>query len=408
MKLRSERPFWFLKNGLVQSYPHLAEKRTCDVVIVGAGITGSLIGNQLVEHGLDVVILDSRDVGCGSTSASTALLQYEIDTSLRELQRLCGPVANDLYRAGVDAIRYLKSLSEQLDFDVEFRSCPSCYLAANYNDAEDLQSEAISRQAQRIAVEYWNEQKVQSQFDFPGVGALWSHEAAQVNPYLLTHALLRKITQSGSLVFDRSPIIDLEHHADGVTLHTESGAVFGRFGIIAAGYESQVFLPNTVATLTSTFAFVTEPLAEFPGWPEECLIWETARPYLYLRTTADHRMLAGGADLPFRNERLRDTLLPRQIEQIEKRVRSMFPRIPFTVDYSWAGTFAETPDGLPFIGSHPKRPHLLFAMCYGGNGITFSVLAAEVIRDHLLGKVHPLAGAVAFDRPSLTSAMARA
>lgn len=402
MKLHSEKPYWFLNSGLVQSYPHLADDRSCDVVIIGAGITGALIAYQLVEHGFDVVLLDSRDVARGSTSASTALLQYEIDTPLRDLQRLCGPVANELYRSGIEAIHYLKTLSERLDANVEFRSCPSCCLATSYDDTDDLQSEATCRQAHRIPVEYWDQQTVRSHFDFPGFGALWSRDAAQVNPYLLTHALLRNVCSRGAQVFDRSAVTDLVHHRDGVTFQTESGSVFGRVGIIAAGYESQVFLPESVAKLTSTFAFVTEPLNEFPGWPDECLIWETARPYLYLRTTADHRMLAGGEDLPFRNEFLRDQILPRQIERIEERVRGMFPRIEFTIDHSWAGTFAETEDGLPFIGPHPKRPHLLFAMCYGGNGITFSVLAGEIIRDHLNGIAHPLAHAVAFGRRSLT------
>ena len=278
MKLHSETPFWHLKSGIVQSYPHLTDKRSCDVVVVGAGITGALIADRLVQHGLDVVVLDSRDVGCGSTSASTALLQYEIDTSLRELQRLCGPVANDLYRSGISSIRQLKSLSEQLDCDVEFRSCPSCYLAASYDDAEDLQAEAICRQAQRIAVEYWDEQKVRSQFDFPGVGALWSFEAAQVNPYLLTHALLRNVSRQGALVYDRSPIVDLEHHADGVTFQTESGSVFGRFGIIAAGYESQAFLPKPVAKLTSTFAFVQNRSPNSLGGPRNASFGKRPAP----------------------------------------------------------------------------------------------------------------------------------
>ena len=79
----------------------------------------------------------------------------------------------------------------------------------------------------------------------------------------------------------------------------------------------------------------------------------------------------------------------------------MFPRIPFTIDYAWARTFAETPAGLPFIGPHPQRPNLLFAMCHCGNGITFRVLAAEILGDHLTGKTNPLASAVTCDRPSL-------
>ncbi|WP_010585490.1 NAD(P)/FAD-dependent oxidoreductase [Schlesneria paludicola] len=401
MKLHSERPFWFLNNGLIQSYPTLENAVTADVVVVGAGITGGLIADQLTQHGLSVVMLDSRDVGCGSTCASTALLQYEIDTLLQDLQRWCGPVANDLYRSGVDACRYLKSISDELDFDVGFRERPSCYLASSEADVAKLRVECDIRQAEGLPVEFWDADVVESRFDFPAPAALWSRSTAQLDPYRMTHALLRRVIDRGSQVFDRSGVCDFRIGENDVTFVTERGSATGRYGIIACGYESQTFLPTKVAKLQSTFAFISEPLSHFPGWPEECLIWESARPYLYLRTTPDHRLLAGGEDLAFQNEALRDSLLSTRVASIEKRVRQMFPRIPFLIDHSWAGTFAETDDGLPFIGTHDERPGLLFALCYGGNGITFSVLAAQILRDHLLGKVHPLASAVAFDRPSL-------
>lgn len=401
MKLHSERPFWFLNNGLIQSYPTLENTVRADVVIIGAGITGALIADQLTQHGISVVMLDSRDVACGSTCASTALLQYEIDTLLQDLQRWCGPIANDLYRSGVNACQYLKELSGELDADVGFHERPSCYLASSDDDVQTMRSEYEVRQQQQLPVEFWDAARVASQFDFAAPAALWSRGAAEVDPYRLTHALLRRVTDRGGQVFDRSAVSDVQLGSNEITFVTERGSVTGKHGIIACGYESQTFLPRKVAKLISTFAFVSEPLSEFPGWPEECLIWESARPYLYLRTTTDRRLLAGGEDLAFRNEALRDSLLPSRVASIEKRVREMFPRIPFLIDHSWAGTFAETPDGLPFIGPHDARPGLLFALCFGGNGITFSVLAGQILRDHLLGKTHPLVSAVAFDRPSL-------
>lgn len=398
MKLHSEHPYWSLRNGLLRSYPRLQAEVKADVVILGAGITGALIADELTRVGAQVIVLDGRDVACGSTSASTALLQYEMDTSLQQLQQWYGPVANDLYRSGLDACRHLQRLSEDLGEDVGFRCRPSCYVASSADDVASLQTEALLRREQGLPVEFWDEAQLRSKFDFAVPAALWSQGAAVVDPYRLTHALLRRIFQQGGLVFDRSQVCDFDCDAGAVTFRTEHGSATGRIGIIAGGYESQALLPRPVARLKSTFALVTEPVAEFPGWPEECLIWETARPYLYLRTTTDGRIMAGGEDTDFQNATLRDGLLPQRAARIEARVRSMFPRIPFVVDYAWAGTFAETPDGLPFIGPHPERPGLQFAMCYGGNGITFSVLAAAILRESVLGRRHPLAEAVSFER----------
>jgi glycine/D-amino acid oxidase-like deaminating enzyme len=56
------------------------------------------------------------------------------------------------------------------------------------------------------------------------------------------------------------------------------------------------------------------------------------------------------------------------------------------VAYAWAGTFGTTKDGLPYLGVHPRFPHTFFALGYGGNGITFSLMAAEILRDAFLGR----------------------
>ena len=60
------------------------------MLVVGGGITGALIADALSHHGHEVAVIEQRDIGWGSTAASTALLQYEIDTHLLELAQRYG------------------------------------------------------------------------------------------------------------------------------------------------------------------------------------------------------------------------------------------------------------------------------------------------------------------------------
>lgn len=96
MDLVSPRPFWPLKNGLLSVYPSLKNNATCDVAVLGGGITGAFAAEALTAAGLDVVVLDKRDVGTGSTSASTALLQYKLDTSRVRIPSLAWLILRDL------------------------------------------------------------------------------------------------------------------------------------------------------------------------------------------------------------------------------------------------------------------------------------------------------------------------
>ena len=68
----------------------------------------------------------------------------------------------------------------------------------------------------------------------------------------------------------------------------------------------------------------------------------------------------GGADRPFATAHNRHRLLARQTARLEDRFAKLFPAIPCDVDWRWGGTFGETRDGLPYIGSVRQFPARLF------------------------------------------------
>ena len=158
--------------------------------------------------------------------------------------------------------------------------------------------------------------------------------------------------------------------------------------MIAAGFESKALLNAEAGTLKSTYALISEPLPAISGWHQQCLIWDSGTPYLYLRTTTEGRVIVGGEDEDFVNAKRRDALISQKTRTLVKKFGRLFPDLPLEVAYAWAGTFGETKDGLAYIGVHPRFPHAYFALGYGGNGITFSVISAEIIRDYFLGRTN--------------------
>lgn len=168
--------------------------------------------------------------------------------------------------------------------------------------------------------------------------------------------------------------------------------------IIASGYESQKYITKKVEIPKTTYAILSEPIDQKQFWHKDALVWETADPYLYLRTTADKRILVGGLDDPSHNPKRRDMKLSGKAKKLEEEFKKLFPKIKFVTDYSWAGIFCGTKDGLPYIGSIPEHPHTYFSLGFGGNGITYSIIAAQVITDLISGKKNEDAEIFTFQR----------
>lgn len=401
MDLRSGHPFWLVKNGLHETYPPLGESLGSDVVIIGGGITGALMAYHLAEAGIDAILLDKREIAWGSTAASTALLQYEIDEPLYRLRESYGrEFADRAYHSCEDAIRKIEALVDKLGSDCDFRRKPSIYLAEDEKSLPELRREFSAREEAGFDVEWLDEEDLQRIGGIPRPAGIRSRCGAQVDAYRLAHESLAAASEMGARVFDRTAVERCDFYEDGAKIFTDRGhEVSCRQVVFATGYEVKEFLKRDIVNLNSSFAFATEPLpGPWPAWEDDALIWEMADPYLYVRSTEDRRIIVGGEDEDFRNPEARDALLKAKSEVILRKLRELLPGIEPEIAFAWAGTFGETEDGLAYIGSVPEQPLAHFALGFGGNGITYSILAAEIIRDALLGNCHEYADLFSFER----------
>ncbi len=409
MDLTSGDLYW-PQQTTARTYQALQESLKCDVAIIGGGITGALIAHYLTQAGIEAVVLEKRAIGRGSTSASTALLQYEIDTHLIDLKEKVGATnAVRAYQLCLESINKLEHLTQTLGEPCGFECKQSFYLASRPKDVKTLYAEYEARKQMGIPLEFIDGATLQTEFQLEYPAALLSEVAAQVDPFALTQALVRQASQKGLRVFEHTEIESYENDdlkktflenlaKDQPTeLTTSNGhTITAQRVIFATGYESQNYLSKNVVDLNSSYAFVSQSLAETRLEPY--LVWETARPYFYMRTTSDGRILVGGEDVPFRNPKARDALLKRKTTKLHKKFLELYPEIPAKIDHAWTGTFGETKDGLPFIGKTSEYPNAYFALGYGGNGITYSLIAAELLRDALLGKANPDAAIFRFGR----------
>ena len=386
MNLVSGYPFWLIKDGLPFNYPALENSISTDVLIIGAGISGALAGYHLVNAGAACVIVDARTVGLGSTCASTSLLQYEIDTPLSELINKVGKNNAVLsYKLCEEAIGKIGRIDKKIKCG-EFETKKSLFYAAGKKDLPFLKREFDTRKAHGFTVNLLNERAIKKSYGIVAPGAILSETAAQTNAYKFAHALLQYCKTKGMDIYDRTDVVNIRHLQNSVVVTTANGCrIKAKKLIYANGYEAVKYVDKKIVDLHSTFATISEQnTTDVDLWEDEVLIWNTADPYLYVRSTKDKRIIVGGRDEPFMNAHKSNSLISKKSKQLKKDIAQLFPAIDYKPEFSWSGIFGSTKDGLPFIGSLPGKPNGYFALGFGGNGITFSLMAAEMITDMIM------------------------
>lgn len=372
----------------VQSFSQLENNLSCDVLVIGGGMSGALVSYVLTNQGVNTILLEKGRIGRGSTSANTGLLHFMNDHTLTELIRTFGEYkGTGFYTMCRTAVDRLSEISGKLSVDTEFRRRSSLYYANTEDDAGKIRNEYDTLTRHGFKVEYWDRQTIKSHFPFSKPAALYTQRDAEMNPYKLVHGLVNDAVHQGLRVFENSGAQNVEYLENGVNIKTNHGSIHAKMLIWAVGYEAQDWKPDNIASLNSTYAIMTEPVQNLSSWYERALIWETNRPFLYMRTTLDNRIVIGGLDEPLHESGCPDANLTIRSQRLLDDIHDLFPSLgEISIACSWAGVFASTQDGFPLIGRHPHYPHSYFIEGYGGNGTVYSMLAADLLTTAITSK----------------------
>ncbi|MFN3838535.1 MAG: NAD(P)/FAD-dependent oxidoreductase [Brevundimonas sp.] len=388
--LRTGRSLWADSPGLGVKTSPLTQAVAVDVAIVGAGISGAFMAHELArDH--SVAVLDRRPPLRGSTLASTAMLQWEIDLTLTDLTRTIGAEkARRAYRRSRAAVDALKRIVTDEGIRCGLKPKQSLYLAGDEYGHRALETEAQARAAMGLESRYLGPAELRDAYGIDRTGAIVSDGSASADPARLAAGLLRRAGQAGAKVYSPVEVLEAISDPEGVTLTTDAGhAVRARQVVFCCGYEFPKGVPTPGAKVISSWALASRPRTPCPAWLRHMLVWEGSDPYLYFRMGGDGRLIVGGEDEASATAHEDPAKLKRKCEAITRKLRALLPDIDFEVDYSWAGAFGESATGLPQIGPVEGMDHVHTVMGFGGNGITYSVIASQIVGKAVRGETDP-------------------
>ncbi|WP_404405923.1 NAD(P)/FAD-dependent oxidoreductase [Jeotgalibacillus malaysiensis] len=372
------------------SFPALTEEQHVDVLIVGGGMAGALCAEELSHTQLKVAVVDRGSVAEGSSSANTGLLQYSNDKMLHEfIEEIGEEKAVTFYKMCLDAVEELQKVAGTLPGKVDFIRRPSLYYASDESDIEKLKKEYEALTEHGFEVEYFEPDKIEELYGFRKPAALMTHGDAEVNPFRLIRSLFESAQTRGVQIYEHTPLEKLQTEEGKHILQTAGGKITADRVIYCTGYAAKSFADRFGGELNRTYAIATNPVEDLESWIYRALIWETKRPYFYMRTTEEGRVIAGGLDEDKIDADVSDEKLMDRGERLINRVKEHFPELDIKAEYVWSAAFGESEDGLPFIGKDPKHEGIYYCLGFGGNGTVYSKLGAKLLREMLFEEHNP-------------------
>ncbi len=405
MNLQSGKYYWPATFPDAPSYPALEEDLCCDVLIIGGGSSGAQCAYYLADTDLDVIVIEKSTIGSGSTSANTALLQYSGEKMFTDLINTFG--ANYITRhlqLLKEAIDEIEAASKNVTLDCEFNRRDTLYSASCPEDVEKLKKEYEFLKAHHCELTFLKREEIEAKYPFSREAAIYSYNDAEINPFRFTHALLDYAAGKGIRVYENTEMNG--HHYEKergrMIVSTKNGhSIQARYVIFAAGYEGMEIKKEKKACFVSTFTVTTNPVEDLSSWYNRSLIWETARPYLYMRTTKDNRIIIGGLDDNTKYPDDRDSKLIHKKKQLIQELNNLFPAIHAQAEFYLSAFYGGTVDGIPIIGKYEQYPQCYFLFAFGDNGTVYSQLLSKIIVKEIVEGDSPDLVLYLQDRPSL-------
>ena len=366
-----------------------------DVIVVGGGITGVTTAYELQKRGKNCLLIESRNLCFGTTGGTTAHVNSFFDTTYAEVASDFGKEgAKNLAQAAKDALNMFAEHIEELKIDCDYRLMDGIVYAREAEQLSELDDMYEAAVEAGILVSYVNKIPIRDAFQ----RALSFKKQAQLHPVKYVYALAHAFKNAGGTILENCFAKDLSQK-DTLEIETSLGTFQCEKLIFATHIPPGVNLLHLRCAPYRSYAMAIE--LEDDQYPLSS-VYDMMDPYHYYRTQEmDNQkfLIAGGEDHKTGHEE--NTELP--FDKLEVYLKKIFNIRE--IKYRWSSQYFEPADGLAYIGQLPGASDNVFtATGFGGNGITYSHIAANIMVAKIIqnsdlyegifnpGRVKPVAG----------------
>ena len=351
-----------------------------DVAVIGGGVTGISTAFQLQAAGKKCILIEANNLCFGTTGGTTAHLNTLLDTPYTRIIKNFGKEnAQRVAKATAEAIALIKSNIDQYQIDCEFEEA-SAYLFSQTNEQTEELDE-IYEACQDVGLDISYNLSLPVNIDFEK--AIEVRGQGKFHPVKYVYGLAVAFEKAGGVMLQQTRVTGIED-TEGLTIETDNGNFRAVNLIYATHIPPGVNLLQMRCEPWRSYA-ISFTLKDMK-YPQD-LIYDMYDPYHYIRSqkiNGKEYLIVGGEDHKTGDEENAEACFLRLESYIRKH---------FNVNeilFKWSSQYFEPADGLPYIGHLPGHPGNIFvATGYGGNGMTYSSVAATVLKQMILQEESP-------------------
>ncbi|MGJ5068133.1 NAD(P)/FAD-dependent oxidoreductase [Bradyrhizobium oligotrophicum] len=369
---------------------------TADVAIIGSGYTGLACAIFLArEHGIKAIVLEANRVawGCSTRNGGQAQNASGRLTRSQWIERWGLDVAKRMHAEVSEGFEAFEELVRSSPVDVEPQRGGHLYVAHRQRNLDKIAAESkVLNDVFGYASRVISREELASDFvnEAEAVGAVHEPLGTGVHPAKLAFGYLQMARALGVRVHTASPVTRIEQSNGRFVLHTPGGAVsVNGVGIATGAYTSLGLTPELSGRCMPILSnsLVTRPLsaAELAatGFKSRQVITDTRTLRFYYRLLPDDRVQIGSRSAITGADATHDRHLQLLIDGLHRK----FPALTgIEIDYSWWGWVDVSHDMMPRIVRPDPKAKLVYALGYGGNGVSYSAQAGRRMAQMLAGQ----------------------
>jgi glycine/D-amino acid oxidase-like deaminating enzyme len=366
-------------------YPTLESDIEAEVVVVGAGFSGTNTALELAERGVDVVLLEANRIGWGASGRNGGQIIGGIGHDPERFEKHIGKdgVA-EIYQMGLEARDIIRERVERynIDCDLKWGYCDVALKPRHmkqFAEWREFEKSFGNRHDYTLLDRDELKQFVSSE---RYLGGLLNYANGHIHPLNLCLGEARAAEGIGTRIFEQSRVVELVH-GERPRVVTERGSVTaGR--VILCGNAYLGGLVDRLATRvlpSSSSIIATKPLTPELArklLPGDVAVCDPRTALDYFRLSADGRMLFGGLSNY-------TGLEPTDVEAVLRRkMERVFPELEgVAVDYAWSGLIGIGINRMPQLGHLAEN--VCYIQAYSGHGVAPTHIMARITAEMVTG-----------------------